>query len=178
MPRHAAFLRAINVGGRRITNDRLAAAVEAVGFTDVSTFLASGNVIYEAGDHDPASAGEQLEVGMQEHLGFASEAFVRTAGDLDGILEATPFEAEALTDAVTKPQIVFLRGALDAATAGSIHALATDDDQLRLIGSELHWLPMKGVGRADLDWKRLGPLLGVSTVRNINTVRRIRPKLG
>lgn len=178
MPRHAAFLRAINVGGRRITNDRLAAAVEAVGFTDVTTFLASGNVIYDAGDHDPAAATVLLEEGMAAHLGFASEAFVRTAEDLDRILEATPFAEEALAAAVTKPQIMFLRGPLDAATRDAVHAVATDADHLAVIGSELHWLPMQGVGRADLDWRRLDPLLGVTTVRNINTVRRIRPKLG
>ncbi|HUG85511.1 MAG TPA: DUF1697 domain-containing protein [Euzebya sp.] len=177
MPRHAAFLRAVNVGGRRITNVRLADAVTAVGFDHVATFLASGNIIYDAGGRDAPTAQHLLESGLERHLGFASEVFVRTAEQLDAILDATPFAEDDVAAAATKPQIVFLRGPLATADVNAVHQLSSTEDHLRVVGSELHWLPMKGVGRADLDWRRLDPLIGVNTVRNINTVRRIRPKL-
>lgn len=178
MAHHAAFLRAINVGDRRVTNDRLAAAVEAAGFADVSTFLASGNVVYDAGDTDVATAVELLEASLEAELGFPTEAFVRTAEQLDAILAVEPFESDALSQAVTTPQVAFLRGPLDAATTRAVEALGTNVDHLAVIGSELHWLPMAGVGRAALDWGALGPLVGVTTVRNRNTVQRIRPRLG
>ena len=177
MPRHVAFLRAINTGGRRVTNAQLAQAVTAAGLTDVGTFLASGNVFYEAGPQDPAAEEELLEEALRTHLGFTSEAFVRTVQDLEAILAAEPFAATDVAAAATKVQIAFLREELDQTTSEAVHELATADDKLQVIGRELHWLPMTGVGRADLDWRRLDPLLGVATVRSINTVRRILPKL-
>ena len=54
MARYVAFLRGMNLGRRRITNDALRAEFEALGFGGVATFLASGNVIFES--PDPAVA--------------------------------------------------------------------------------------------------------------------------
>ena len=48
MPRHVAFLRAINVGGRRATRDQLTSCLESLGFENVITFRASGNLIFDA----------------------------------------------------------------------------------------------------------------------------------
>ena len=53
MPRYAAFLRGINVVGSRISNKELAAPFEAIGFEDVATFRASGNVIFSAAESRP-----------------------------------------------------------------------------------------------------------------------------
>ena len=46
--RYVAFLRAVNVGGRRVSMDRLRAAFQELGFEGVSTYIASGNVVFEA----------------------------------------------------------------------------------------------------------------------------------
>lgn len=178
MAHHAAFLRAINVGNRRVTNDRLASAVAAAGFSEVTTFLASGNVTFEAGDLDPAAVTDALEASLAAELGFTTEAFVRDASQLDAILAAAPFDPSALKTAKTTPQIAFLRAPLDPQATTAVEAMGTDVDHLAVIGTELHWLPMQGVGRADLDWKDLGPLVGLTTVRNRNTIHRIRPRLG
>ena len=56
MPRnYVAFLRGMNLGRRRIKNPELCAAFEDIGFTNVSAFLASGNVIFDADESDLAS---------------------------------------------------------------------------------------------------------------------------
>ena len=47
MPRCIAFLRAVNVGGRLVKMDALRSAFEALDLADVSTFIASGNVLFE-----------------------------------------------------------------------------------------------------------------------------------
>ena len=46
VPRHVAFLRAINVGGHVVTMDKLRALFTALGLKDVETFIASGNVLF------------------------------------------------------------------------------------------------------------------------------------
>jgi uncharacterized protein (DUF1697 family) len=54
MSRYFAFLRTINVGGHTVKMDVLRQIFESFGFTGVETFIASGNVIFEAGQQDPA----------------------------------------------------------------------------------------------------------------------------
>jgi hypothetical protein len=48
MSEYAAFLRGMNVGGHRVSNVELGARFEELGFSEVSTFRASGNVIFAA----------------------------------------------------------------------------------------------------------------------------------
>ena len=47
MPRYITFLRAINVGGHTVKMDRLREIFESLGFANVETFIASGNVVFE-----------------------------------------------------------------------------------------------------------------------------------
>lgn len=173
--RHAAFFRAINVGGRRVKNDQLAAAVAAAGFTEVGTFLASGNVWFEAGDLTPEGAERALEAAVLAELGFASEAFARTAEELAAIEDAVPFDAALVSRG--KPQIGLMRDAPPADVCAAVAALSTDVDHLAVVGRELHWLPLGGLGRTTVDQRALGRLLPLMTVRSLQTVRRIRAKL-
>ncbi len=48
MPKYVALLRAINVGGHTVKMDHLRRLFEALGFTNVETFIASGNVIFDS----------------------------------------------------------------------------------------------------------------------------------
>jgi hypothetical protein len=57
--RHVAFLRGINVGGRRVTMAQLCAAFEALGFAEVGTFLASGNVTFSTPDPPRARGADR-----------------------------------------------------------------------------------------------------------------------
>ena len=78
MPRFVAFLGGINVGGHRVTMDRLRAEFEALGFQNVSTFIASGNVLFEA-TGSASSLESKIEVRLAEQLGYAVPTFVRSA---------------------------------------------------------------------------------------------------
>ena len=69
MPSHVAFLRGMNLGGRRITNDDLRAEFEALGFADVACFRASGNVVFSAKDGE-AKLTSEIEAGLGEALGY------------------------------------------------------------------------------------------------------------
>ena len=66
MDRYVAFLRGMNLGGRRITNDDLRAHFEALGCVEVATFRASGNVVFAVDDEKPAALTERLEAGLGE----------------------------------------------------------------------------------------------------------------
>jgi uncharacterized protein (DUF1697 family) len=65
---HVAFLRGMNVGGHRITNEELKRAFEALGMIDVATFRASGNVIFTATKQPEKQLVKHIEEGLAERL--------------------------------------------------------------------------------------------------------------
>lgn len=78
--RYAAFLRGMNLGNRRITNDELCAHFADLGLTDATAFLASGNVVFSAGDDDRDRLTRRIEDGLREALDYEVPVFLRIAG--------------------------------------------------------------------------------------------------
>jgi uncharacterized protein (DUF1697 family) len=178
MPRCVAFLRGMNVGGHRITNDELRAEVVALGFDDVATFRASGNVIFAAPDGEPlAEIAQRIEEGLADALGYAVPVFARTAKQLRAIAAFEPFAADLVAASKGKLQVTLLAAKPTAATRKQALALATDDDRLAIEQSELYWLPSGGVLESELDQQALTKLLGVATTRTKGTIDLIAAKL-
>jgi uncharacterized protein (DUF1697 family) len=78
----AAMLRGINLGKRQLKSAELKAVVEGMGFTEVKTILASGNVVFEAGDAKPETLERDLHAALEKATGLKSEVFVRNRADL------------------------------------------------------------------------------------------------
>ena len=94
MPRYVAFLRGMNLGGRRITNDDLRAAFEGLELTDVATFRASGNVIFDGPDGvGGADVSAKIEAGLADALGYEVPVFLRTCEQVAKIAAREPFPA-------------------------------------------------------------------------------------
>lgn len=91
MPRRAALLGSINVGGNRLAMTGLKVALEDHGFSDVETVVASGNVLFA---HDNANdaelAGEIVRV-LADRFGIASTVVVRSRQELIAALGESPF---------------------------------------------------------------------------------------
>jgi len=88
--RLAAFLRGINLGGRRVTNDRLREPFEALGLEGVATYRASGNVIFD----DPGIAAAELESEDDRFLALGTELVWLRRGRLsDSPIETRHLEA-------------------------------------------------------------------------------------
>ncbi len=89
---HAAFLLGINVGRRIVKMAALQELIEKEGYTDVRTYLASGNVRFEAGKQSPASIVKKLEPALEKQFGFKIEIILRTVKELENMLKADPFK--------------------------------------------------------------------------------------
>jgi uncharacterized protein (DUF1697 family) len=177
MPRFAAFLRGMNLGRRRISNDDLRAHVEALGFEDVRTFRASGNVILSApGRAAVADVAERLEEGLRAALAYDVPVFARSAEQVRAMAALDPFTAAQLAASAGKPQVVLLGEAPNAAARTAALALAPDGDRFVFDGAELHWLPSVGLADTTLDLKALAKALGPATVRTKGTVELIAAK--
>ncbi len=171
---HAAFLKGMNLGNRRLTNEELRAHFEAIGLGEVATFRASGNVVFSA----PARRGERALVELIERelaalLGYPVATFVRTREEVVAIAAAEPFDAATRAHLHGKPQVMLLGSAPNATARRKALALAGDEDALALCGRELHWLPAGGVSESALDHAELARLLGPATVRTMGTIEQI-----
>ncbi|HMC50595.1 MAG TPA: DUF1697 domain-containing protein [Solirubrobacterales bacterium] len=175
MPSHVAFLRGMNLGGRRIKNEELRAEFEALGFTDVACFRASGNVVFSAKGSE-AKLRSEIESGLGEALGYEVPVFLRSAGELQAVAAHKPFDAKALKASKGKLQVAFLEQRPNAEARKRALALGSDDDRLALEERELYWLPKGGLSDSELDLKELADTLGQNTVRTMGTVEQIAAK--
>lgn len=177
MPRFAAFLRGMNLGRRRITNDDLRVHVEALGFTDVRTFRASGNVILDAPSGDTlADVTLRLESGLRTALSYEVPVFARSAEQVCAMAALAPFDADELAASTGKPQVMLLQQAPTAAARRAARSLAPAEDLLAFEDADLHWLPSTGLSDSTLDLKALAKLLGPGTVRTKSTIELIAAK--
>lgn len=175
MNRYVAFLRGMNIGGRRITNEGLRGHFEALGCEDVATFRASGNVLFARAGR-PSEMTVQLEEGLGEALGYEVPVFLRSEKQLLAIAAQEPFDVKQLAASKGKPQIAFLAKKPSPAAARRALALASDADLLALDRCELYWLPEGGLSESDLDHKALADALGPMTIRTKGTVDQIASK--
>jgi uncharacterized protein (DUF1697 family) len=173
MPRHFAFLRAINVGGHTVRMDALRGHFTTLGLADVETFIASGNVIFSSRATSSAALVRRIEVALHEALGYEVATFLRTDAELAAIAQRRPFPAERIRTAGAFV-VGFLADAPGAADRRKILALATDIDELHVHGREVYWLCRTRQSDSDFSGAVFERALGVrATFRGMNTVTRL-----
>jgi uncharacterized protein (DUF1697 family) len=164
---YAAFLRAINVGGRRITGPELCKPFTEMGFGEAASFRASGNVIFSA-PRKPAESS--IEDGLQAALGYEVITFLRGPAEISSLAAAEPFEPGA------KYHVMFLKSLPSTGKQREILALGTEDDKLAFGERELFWRPRGRMTDSELDLKAVYKLIGPNTMRTNGTVEQIAAK--
>lgn len=175
MPSHVAFLRGMNLGGRRIKNEELRAEFEVLGFSDVACFRASGNIVFSAKGSE-AKLADQIEAGLGEALGYEVPVFLRSAKELGSLAAHEPFGAAAVEASEGKLQVALLPRKPPAKARRQALAEATGEDRLAIEGRELYWLPSGRMSDSELDLKLLETALGPWTMRTMGTVEQIVAK--
>ncbi len=95
---YAALLRGINVGGHKIVKmDALKKAFESLGFMNVKTFLASGNVVFQAPPMSASALTKQLEEKLKKTFGFEISVLIRSIKELQRLHKANPFAGIKVT---------------------------------------------------------------------------------
>ena len=124
---YIAFLRAINVGGRVVKMDVLRTLFESLGYSNVETFIASGNVIFETPSRSPRSLEKAIEKRLHEKLGYEVHTFVRTCEEVAAIVAYEAFSSKAVEQA-SAFVVGFLVDPLDASSTKTLLALKSDVD--------------------------------------------------
>ncbi len=98
MTTYAAFLRGINVGGHRAMSMKpLARAFESLGFKEVRTLLASGNVLFRAPATNRARLVGRIEAGLKKTFGGEINVIVRNLDELQALVDSNPFRRIRVT---------------------------------------------------------------------------------
>ena len=177
MDRYVAFLRGMNLGGRRIKNEELRRHFEKMGFEEVATFRASGNVVFSAPKREAESnLAQRVESELDERLGYDVAVFLRSIKEVAAIAAHEPFDAKLVERSKGKLQVSLLMKKPSAAAKIKVLALATDEDLLAIEGRELYWLPSGGLLESELDLKAIEALLGADTRRTLGTIEQIAAK--
>ena len=166
----------MNVGGHRVTSEELRSHFEAMGFAEVRSFRASGNVIFAAGREPLPKMTSQIEAALAAELGYGVPTFLRTAGEALAIAAAKPFASKQVQASKGKLQVTMLSSAPKQRAHEEVLALATEEDRLAFSERELYWLPSGGILESALDLRAIGKLLGPGTTRTKNTIEQIASK--
>lgn len=175
MPVYVALLRGINLGRRRIKMPALARHFESAGYRDITTVLASGNVIFTSPQRSPAKLVTQLSHHLGTELGYAVPTRVRSAAELRSVLAAVPFDYPREVPSPGSIQVTFFDRSPPPEAAAEWQAQSGPSDTLKVIGRELYWRCTTKL--SDSPWwhrTRQNPLkLPDGTTRNLQTLAKI-----
>ena len=177
MNRYVAFLRAINVGGHVVKMERLRSLIEGLGFVEVETFIASGNVIFRTGEQDIQSIEAQIAQGLEAALGYEVAIFIRTEAELAQIAAFEAFP-QAQVEAATAYNIAFLHEPLDEQAKQTLMGMQTEIDAFATHAREVYWLCQKKQSESTFSNALLEKRLKVkSTIRGVATVQKLAAKI-
>jgi uncharacterized protein (DUF1697 family) len=162
MAKFVALLRAVNFGGTgKLPMADLRAMASRVGFAKVATYIASGNLVFEADlkEDDVTSA---LSAQLYAHAGKPVEVLVRTAGEMTDVLAKNPFPEAPSNRTV----VIFLPSRCVTETLAGIRHQTTEDIGLGV--REIYVAYGDTMGRSRLTI----PAAEGGTARNMNTVAR------
>ena len=168
-----ALLRAVNVGGTgKLPMQDLKAACEKAGLRQVSTYIASGNIVF-ATDLSAAAVKTLITKLLRDRFALTkTHTLIRTPRELAKVIAGNPFAAAA----AKRPNLLMVNFLDGLPPPGAAAALAGYDgpERLRLDGDHLYIDYAEGVGRSKLTPAFLHKVLQVpATGRNWNTTNKL-----
>ncbi len=174
MATYIAFLRAVNVGGRFVKMEALRGHLVDAGFTEVETHIQSGNVCVVSRARSTAKVETMMETALEEQLGFAVPALVRTPKQLRAIVESAP--DNPLGDDA-RHYLSFLRSEPAAEATKRLNGWDVDGERLQLVGRDLHMWLAKPSHEAKANNARIEKLAGLAaTSRDWKVVTALADK--
>ena len=168
-----ALLRGINVGGKnKLPMKDLAAMFREAGCEDVRTYIQSGNVIFRAVPALAKGIPSLISQSIMDRFGYSVPVVVRTARDLQQIVEGNPF-AQVEFEA-NKLLVLFLADVPDSALVESLDPDRSPGDEFAVVGREVFVHYPNGVARSKLTNAYFDSKLSTtSTGRNWRTVSKL-----
>jgi uncharacterized protein (DUF1697 family) len=175
MPKYIAFLRAINVGGHVVKMQKIRTVFESLGFSDVETFIASGNVIFEAKGRATLSFEKWIEASLKRELGYEVATLIRTDREVLSISRFMPFSMREV-ESSQMLSVTFLGEELDVESHQQLMSLRSNVDNFHVCNREVYWVSANRFGESKIVTTVSRILGDRSTVRGLKTVKKIAEK--
>jgi uncharacterized protein (DUF1697 family) len=171
MGTYVALLRGINVGGHnRVPMPALRELCDDLGYTDVVTYIQSGNVVLRSPARSAAAVEQALTSAIAKELGLTIAVIVRTKAELERISDGSPF----VKAAPNRLHVAFLDEKPAAARVRALEAYDAGPDEVKVRGREAYVHTPGGYGTTKLSGSFIEKQLQVAaTARNWNTVTKL-----
>ncbi len=177
MPKYVALLRAINVGSHTVKMDHLRSLFEFLGLSNVETFIASGNVIFDSRTKNTELLERKIAKHLEATLGYEVVTFIRTIEEVAEVANYKPFPEGELIAEGNILYVGFVATEPDKQAKAKIISLANDVDDFHFQGREVYWLRRTSAGESEYAGQLFEKKLGrPMTFRNVTTVRKIAAK--
>lgn len=168
-----ALLRGINVGGaNRLPMADLRRTLEGLGYSEVRTYIASGNVVLGADPAPVRDVADRIAAAVERELGVSCGVLVRAGADIQSIARAIPEHWSNGSQA--RSDVLYLFDAVDTPDVLARMPAVAGVDEVRYVPGAVLW----SVDRARATRSGLVRIVGTElyrqvTVRNVNTARRL-----
>jgi uncharacterized protein (DUF1697 family) len=173
MPIYIAMLRGINVSGQKLIKmEQLRASFEALGFSDVKTYVQSGNVLFKTAKISETNLTAKIAKKILSDFGHSVSVLVRTPAELGEILKS-PFAKKAGID-VGRLYVTFLSQPAPKSADDALKLLAAKTEQFFVSGREIHLHCPDGYGNTKFSNNAIEKKLSAqATTRNWRTVNAL-----
>lgn len=176
--RYVALLRGINVGGRTLIRMAdLRGCVADLGFEEVTTYIASGNVLFTADEQATAPLAERIEAAIEAHFALPVKVVVLDRPGYARVVKAIP--RAWIGDEAWRVNVAFLRPGGDAKAI--VRELAPDPEieEVKAIRGAILWaIRREAINRSAIRKLIGGAAYQEMTVRNLNTTLKLDELLG
>ncbi len=169
MTHYIALLRGVNVGGhRKLPMAELKATLTGLGYQQVRTLLASGNVVVEAAKTTAAKLEGRLEGDLKTRFGLSTDVIVRDPEEWEAIIAANPFHKEAQSH----PSRLLMMALKETPSAEARAFLKAwqGPELVHVVDRAAFIFFGEGMAESKLNLTKLG----VGTARNWNTVLKLK----
>lgn len=175
--RYVALLRGINVGGRTLVKmGDLKTCVEELGLDDVSTYIASGNVLFESGERDAAKLEARIERAIEQRFGLPVKVVVLNRAAYARIVKAIP--DPWIGDASLRANVAFVRRGTDAKqVVRELEPDAAVEEVKAIVGAILWATKRDALNRSVMRKLIGGAAYKELTVRNLSTTLKLHELL-
>ena len=166
-----SMLRGINVGGqKRVPMDELKACYESLGFTNVRTYIQSGNVVFDHPSSDKHALIEKLQKSIRLKFGLEVPIIARTKEEMQKVIRDFPFERQK----TERAHVTFLSAKASAFPSTEIDRACAKGEEYAASGTEVYLFLAHGYGRTKLSNQFFEKKLGLlATTRNWRTVETL-----
>lgn len=168
--KYITLLRGINVGGnRKVEMKRLKALLESLGLKNVSTYINSGNIMFESGQAK-TTLHKKIVSAMKKEFGFNIQTLLKTKAEIKKISQSIPKDWK--NDASQRTDVAYLFPEIDSKKIIDELPVKKEYIDIRYVKGAIYWnVQRKNVYKSQLAKIISHKLYQSMTVRNINTAR-------